>query len=71
MDTKNTEITKMVFDAGIDVNKQDNYGVTTLMTTNNLLIIRLLILAGADINKKDILGRTALIQAGESPLVLH
>ena len=58
----NTEIARMLIDAGADLNSSDEDGYTSLylaVINNNPEIVRMLIAAGANLNLKDNNGLTA------------
>lgn len=69
------EITKMLIDAGADLNVQDEYGVTPIhwaVLHGDEDVLRMLIELKADLNKPDIEGNTPLYAAvtqGEETLV--
>lgn len=68
------EVTKILIDAGIDLNKQDAYGaiplkyaitINKLTTEENKDMYEMLINAGSDINLKDNFGKSCLDYAAE------
>ncbi len=63
-----TKIARMLIDAGIDVNLQDEDGQTPLhmaVVRRNVKIVRMLIDAGADVNRQTKKGSTPLHRAAE------
>ena len=71
-DSGQPEAARLLFEAGVDKNLQNEDGTTDLMIaagTGSLDIVRLLLEAGADTDLKDSSGRTVLMQAAENGYV--
>ena len=60
---KKYEIIKLLIEAGININHQNELGETALMVVDDLKIAELLIKSGADKNLKNVLGWNALAYA--------
>ena len=63
---ENIEATKILIEAGADVNAKNKYGTTALMCTKKPKVIGTLIQAGADVNAQNIYGETALMLCNDS-----
>jgi len=61
--TQNMNAIYRYIKSGIDINKQDDLGITALMRTANEDVLNLLIDNGADLNIRDYRGNTALMRS--------
>ena len=60
MQANTVEQTRLLLDAGADVNAKKNHGNTTLMLSQNEEQIKLLLESGADVNATNIYGYSVL-----------